>query len=41
MKDKYDTADIKKSINHRMNKEIFHNSQMMKDKYDKYNIADI
>ena len=22
-----------------MNKEIFHNSQMMKDKYDKYNIA--
>ena len=24
-----------------MNKEIFHNSQMMKDKYDKYNIADI
>ena len=24
-----------------MNKEIFHNSQMMKDKYDKYIIADI
>ena len=24
-----------------MNKEIFHNSQKMKDKYDKYNIADI
>ena len=24
-----------------MSKEIFHNSQMMKDKYDKYNIADI